>query len=295
MNITEDNYSIDQLAQTITRQNCYMQGLDYTMISDVERNKFYDDLIENIVKDKIVCDIGFGSGILTMMALHHGAKKVYAFEQDAATFDFGKAVIERMGYTDKVEFFNKKWERTNPAYSYDIILHELFMRSMWGEGLKEIAISNRGFVGDIFPQLVTGNIVCLCDVVDTSTIGHAKIPEINTGIDYLDNMNECFKYLLNSPEYYAFYPNAHHKKQFNHHIGEYSININKETIPDIIQVEVDIPENCLVTTKCFAHDFEIVRPDGHWPADKIVYNETGGNKVFNHRTSDGAWWLNDNS
>ena len=62
MNITEDNYSIDQLAQTITRQNCYMQGLDYTMISDVERNKFYDDLIENIVKDKIVCDIGFGSG-----------------------------------------------------------------------------------------------------------------------------------------------------------------------------------------------------------------------------------------
>ncbi len=295
MNTTEDNYSIDQLAQTITRQNCYMQGLDYTMISDVERNKFYDSMIENIVKDKIVCDIGFGSGILTMMALHHGAKKVYAFEQDAATFDFGKALIERMGYSDKVEFLNKKWERRNPSVQYGIILHELFMRSMWGEGLKEIANSNKGFVGDIFPHLLTCKIVCTTSIVDSSSFGNAKIPQVNTGIEYLDTMNENISDLLSSPEYYAFYPNQHDLKDFTHYLGEYSININKETVPDIIQVEVDVPENCLITTKCFAHDFEIIRPDGHWPADKIVYNETGGKKVFNHRTSDGMWWFHDDS
>ena len=295
MNTTEDNYSIDQLAQTITRQNCYMQGLDYTMISDVERNKFYDSMIENIVKDKIVCDIGFGSGILTMMALHHGAKKVYAFEQDAATFDFGKALIERMGYSDKVEFLNKKWERRNPSVQYGIILHELFMRSMWGEGLKEIANSNKGFVGDIFPHLLTCKIVCTTSIVDSSSFGNAKIPKINTGIEYLDTMNKNISDLLSSPEYYAFYPNQHELKDFTDYIGEYSIDINKEIVPDIIQVEVDVPENCLITTKCFAHDFEIIRPDGHWPADKIVYNETGGKKVFNHRTSDGTWWFHDDS
>lgn len=290
MSITEDNYSIDQLAQAITKQNMYMQGIDYLMMCDVSRNQFYDKIISSCVKDKVVVDIGFGSGILTMMAIHHGAKKVYAFEQDAATFDFGKAMIQSMGYADKVEFFNLRWEKYNPVYDYDVIIHELLMRSFWGEGLKTIANDNIGRSSNIFPHLVRCEVWCKENVVDTNYYGQSKLPTLETGLDYLD-MNAHFQKLLSSEEYFAFYPGWNKGEDFDKKIGEYTIDINKETVPDIFEIKVKVPPSCLVTTQTFVHDWPIIRHDGSWAPDKMVFSETGGMKTFHHRTSDGVWWL----
>jgi len=292
MNITEDNYSIDQLAQAITKQNMYMQGIDYLMICDVSRNQFYDKIISSCVKDKVVVDIGFGSGILTMMAIHHGAKKVYAFEQDAATFDFGKAMIQSMGYADKVEFFNLRWEQHNPVYDYDVIIHELLMRSFWGEGLKTIANNNIGRSSNIFPHLVRCEVWCKENVVDTDYYGKSKLPTLETGLDYLD-MNTHFQKLLSSEEYFAFYPGWNGGEEFDKKIGEYTIDINEKIVPDIFKIKVEVPPSCLVTTKTFVHDWPIIRFEGtrSWAPDKMVFSETGGMKTFHHRTSDGVWWL----
>lgn len=53
------------------------------MLQDTERTKLYRDSIllnPSNYKDKVVLDVGCGSGILSLFAAQAGAKKVYAIE-----------------------------------------------------------------------------------------------------------------------------------------------------------------------------------------------------------------------
>ena len=54
----------------------------HKMLSDYRRNKFFYDRIAETVKDRIVLDIGTGSGIMAAYALRHGAKFVYAIDRN---------------------------------------------------------------------------------------------------------------------------------------------------------------------------------------------------------------------
>lgn len=51
-----------------------------TLVNDKLRNEFYKDAIDKSVKDKIVLDMGSGTGLLSFYALDAGAKFVYAVE-----------------------------------------------------------------------------------------------------------------------------------------------------------------------------------------------------------------------
>ena len=164
------------------------------------------------------------------------------------------------------------------------------MRSFWGEGLKTIANDNIGKSSNIFPHLVRCEVWCKENVVDTDYYGKSKLPTLETGLDYLD-MNTHFQKLLSSEEYFAFYPGWNGGEEFDKKIGEYTIDINEEIVPDIFKIKVEVPPSCLVTTKTFVHDWPIIRHDGSWAPDKMVFSETGGMKTFHHRTSDGVWWL----
>jgi protein arginine N-methyltransferase 1 len=57
-------------------------GIFLPMINDTGRNIFYKNAIESCVKDKIVVDIGTGTGFLSIWAARAGAKKVYSVEQN---------------------------------------------------------------------------------------------------------------------------------------------------------------------------------------------------------------------
>ena len=54
-----------------------------TMIEDQVRTDAYHKAIlqePSFIKDKVVCDVGCGSGILSMFCAQAGAKKVYAID-----------------------------------------------------------------------------------------------------------------------------------------------------------------------------------------------------------------------
>lgn len=295
------------ISQSVCRQNSYMQGLDVIMINDIERNQFYDELISNVVKDKICADIGFGAGLLTMMAIHHGAKHVYAYEQDPVTFDMGKAIVEKMGYADRVTFINKQYnsDLVNPtfwpsdgAYSdkIEIILHELLMRAIWGEGLYDIYRMNRNTKAQIHPSIMKCEIA-VCQNVDYKIFGEARHHDFDTGIGYLKDFHDTWHELTSSSKYFAFWPytstmaKTNVRKHFTNIVGEYCFDLNQDDIPEIIEVSIKFPKNCLVTTLCSMNGHYVVRPNGAWRPDKIIRVSTDKTKRFKHNTRDGNWWI----
>jgi predicted RNA methylase len=77
-------------------------GFDLLMINDQDRNKFYESALID-VQGKTVLDIGAGTGLLSAMAVAHGAKKVYSFERDWRNYEHAKQFINQAGLSNKIE------------------------------------------------------------------------------------------------------------------------------------------------------------------------------------------------
>jgi protein arginine N-methyltransferase 1 len=97
------------------------------MLKDSNRTRAYQQAIENNpedFKDKIVMDIGCGTGILSIFAARAGAKHVYAIE-NAEIAHFAREIIKRNGLEDKITVIKGKMEEIElPVKSVDIIISE---------------------------------------------------------------------------------------------------------------------------------------------------------------------------
>ena len=68
------------------------------MINDHERNKAYSKAIKLAVKENdYVLEIGTGSGLLSMMAIDAGAKKVITCEPNESISELAKKIITKNG------------------------------------------------------------------------------------------------------------------------------------------------------------------------------------------------------
>jgi protein arginine N-methyltransferase 1 len=82
------------------------------MLKDTVRTRAYQRAIEenpHDFKDKIVMDIGCGTGILSIFAARAGAKHVYAIE-NAEIALFAEEIIKRNGLSDKITVIKGKME-----------------------------------------------------------------------------------------------------------------------------------------------------------------------------------------
>lgn len=97
------------------------------MLKDQVRTRAYQKAIEgnpNDFKDKIVLDIGCGTGILSIFAARAGAKHVYAIE-NAEIALFAEEIIKRNGLTSKITVIKGKMEEIKlPVDHVDIIISE---------------------------------------------------------------------------------------------------------------------------------------------------------------------------
>lgn len=99
------------------------------MLKDQHRTLTYQNAIENNpqdFKDKIVLDIGCGTGILSIFAARAGAKHVYAI--DAAEIAlFAREIVKDNGLSDKITVFHGKIEELDLPFKdgeVDIIISE---------------------------------------------------------------------------------------------------------------------------------------------------------------------------
>lgn len=97
------------------------------MLKDNVRTETYRKAIEGNCadfKDKIVLDIGCGTGILSIFAARAGAKHVYAIE-NAEIAVFAREIIKQNGLEDKITIIKGLMEEiVLPVKEVDIIISE---------------------------------------------------------------------------------------------------------------------------------------------------------------------------
>ncbi|CAD7965977.1 unnamed protein product [Amoebophrya sp. A25] len=126
-------------------------GIHKDMLEDEVRTQGYRRAIlknRHLFKDKIVLDIGSGTGILSLLAVQAGAKKVYACEY-SNIMDVAKEVAElnsrtessdetAKSYKDRIQFFNCRAEDLPiEKNSVDILLSEWMGYLLLYEGMAD--------------------------------------------------------------------------------------------------------------------------------------------------------------
>jgi hypothetical protein len=108
-------------------------GVNLGMINDFMRNQFYDRILSRYVADQRCTDIGFGTGLLTMLALKHGAQHVQAFESDTDRYQLGCEIIRQLKLQDRIELINERYDHNYKPRS--VTFTETVNGNLWWEGL----------------------------------------------------------------------------------------------------------------------------------------------------------------
>lgn len=96
------------------------------MLEDRKRTTAYFNACmknQSVFRDKVVLDVGTGSGILAIFAAKAGAKKVYAVEATSMAA-FAKRLIAEQGYQDRIEVIQGVIESVEIPEKVDIIISE---------------------------------------------------------------------------------------------------------------------------------------------------------------------------
>jgi len=102
-------------------------GIHHEMLSDRVRTEAYRDFLLNnpsLVKDKVVLDVGCGTGILCMFAAKAGARHVYGIDM-SDIIDDARNIVAENGFQDRITLIKGKVEEIElPVERVDLIVSE---------------------------------------------------------------------------------------------------------------------------------------------------------------------------
>merc|ERR1712212_1092453 len=137
-------------------------GIHEEMLKDEVRTLTYRNSMyhnKHLFKNKIVLDVGCGTGILSMFAAKAGAKAVYGVDMSGIV-EQARVIVEKNGFKDTVHLIRGKIEEiTLPVPKVDIIISEwmgycLFYESM----LDSVLFARDKWLADdglMFPERAT--------------------------------------------------------------------------------------------------------------------------------------------
>lgn len=132
----------------------YIHSWHYEMLINQERSQFYNDLLKDNCRDKVVLEIGTGCGLIAVLAIKNGAKKVICCEENPHLASVAMQLFKRLGLEDKIQLIakNSKDIKTDEIPAVDIILHELFGSDPFEEEMVPTLKDARRFLkpGGIF-------------------------------------------------------------------------------------------------------------------------------------------------
>lgn len=135
-----------------------------TMLQDKVRTEAYEKgiLSKDLFKDKIVMDVGCGTGILSMFAAKAGAKKVYAIDGSANIANKAKLIVIENGFQDIIQVIHTKVEeftfpRNEEEEKVDIIISEWMGYALLFESmLPSVLYARDNFLkpgGKVYPEV----------------------------------------------------------------------------------------------------------------------------------------------
>ncbi|KAI8993088.1 S-adenosyl-L-methionine-dependent methyltransferase [Trametes punicea] len=152
-NMTSKDYYADSYAHF---------GIHEEMLKDTVRTGSYRAAIMNNVhlfRDKLVLDVGCGTGILSMFAAKAGAKHVVGVDM-SNIIDQAAKIVEANGFKDKITLVKGKLEEvTLPFEQFDIIISEWMGYFLLYESMLDTVLLARDRYlkpdGLIFPDVAT--------------------------------------------------------------------------------------------------------------------------------------------
>jgi amino acid adenylation domain-containing protein len=98
-----DNETSVELWPSVAEYYVYDELLYYAMTNDYRRNQSYQVAINQLVKDRVVVEVGTGKdAILARLCAEAGAKKVYAIERDAKTAKLAETCVANLGLSAQI-------------------------------------------------------------------------------------------------------------------------------------------------------------------------------------------------
>ncbi|EHK99328.1 putative HNRNP arginine N-methyltransferase [Glarea lozoyensis 74030] len=137
-------------------------GIHEEMLKDRVRTETYRDAIlhnAHLFKDKVVLDVGCGTGILSMFAVQAGAKKVIGVDM-STIIDKAREIVALNGMSDKITLIRGKMEEVELEYpQVDIIISEWMGYFLLYESMLDTVLYARDRYlaknGLIFPDKAT--------------------------------------------------------------------------------------------------------------------------------------------
>lgn len=115
------------------------QGIQLAMINGNRpqgRNQFYDKILQENVSKQRCIDIGFGTGLLSMLAIKHGATHVEAWEENEDRYALGRYIIKKLNLQNKICLFHGSYNHHENNADNKIVFHEIIGANIWNESLR---------------------------------------------------------------------------------------------------------------------------------------------------------------
>jgi len=114
-----------------------------SMLGDTRRNEAYAAALKpGTVRDKVVLDVGCGTGILSMLCARNGAKRVYAVEASDMV-ERARTVFVMNGLADRIVLLHGRVEEVDLPEQVDILVSEWMGVLLLFEGMAHSVLNAR--------------------------------------------------------------------------------------------------------------------------------------------------------
>lgn len=228
-------------------------GIFLPMINDTGRNIFYKNCIESVAKGKVICDIGTGTGFLSVIAVRAGADKVISVEKDATRYQFAKETFKKIGINNKIELIHDDFN--NLDIDADFYVSETIGNWLFDEKILDIFDHVSTKKGVTLPekfslQVVAYNEHPIFPVVSVDSEAYEFQPDIEIDNNFKNIINQSFQ---------AQYHTAIQRHKSNM-ICNFFQQYKKMT--DLKLVELYRSNELLIHTKSLTKEIRIVIPKG---------------------------------